>query len=117
MSPTHHAATAALLAVFGVSTAIAEEPAPGPRLKDELRMPWTRGDADYLRQWLVVGPFSCELAADCLSGQGGEAAIMPVDGQESKRADGTSVRWHGQKAWSDDVAFGDLPGAGPGDVA
>jgi len=103
-----------LLTAFGVSSAVAQEPPPRPRLKDELRMPWTRGGNDFLRQWLVVGPFAGGLDAD---GLGGESAVAPADGQEAKRADGTSLRWHGQKAWSDDVTFGDLPGAGPGDVA
>ena len=119
MNLIRHAAAAALTTVFGISSALGQEPppAPKPKLKDELRMPWKRGDSDFLRQWLVAGPFACGLGADCLSGQGGEAAARPTDGQELKRADGTSVRWHAQKAWSDDVTFGDLPGAGAGDVA
>ncbi len=103
-----------LLGACSASAALGQEPAPRPKLKDEMRLPWTRGDAAYLRQWLVVGPFACALEADCL---GGEAAAAPADGQEVKRPDGASVRWHGQKAWSDDAAFGDLPGAGAGSVA
>lgn len=108
-----------LTIAFAVSSALGQEPAPPPKpkLKDEQRLPWQRGDGDFLRQWLVAGPFACALGADCLSGQGGEAAAAAVDGQELKRADGTSVRWHAQKAWSDDATFGDLPGAGAGDVA
>jgi dienelactone hydrolase len=119
MSLIRHAAAAALTSAVAVSSALGQEPptAPKPKLKDELRMPWQRGGDDFLRQWLVAGPFACGLAADCLSAQGGEASAQPSDGQETKRADGTNVRWHGQKAWSDDVTFGDLPGAGAGDVA
>ena len=112
-------AAAALTTALGASSAVAQEPPPTPKtlLKDELRMPWKRSDEAFLRQWLVAGPFPCKLAADCLSGQAGEAAARPADGQELKRADGTSVRWHTQKAWSDDATFGDLPGAGEGAVA
>jgi dienelactone hydrolase len=117
MNLIRHAAAAALTTAFAVSSALGQEPPPAPKLKDELRMPWQRGDCDFLRQWLVAGPFACALGADCLGGQGGEAAAQPSDGQEMKGADGTIVRWHTQKAWSDDVTFGDLPGAGAGDVA
>ena len=80
MNLIRHAAAAALTTVFGVSSALGQEPppAPKPKLKDELRMPWTRGDDDFLRQWLVAGPFAGGLGADRLSGQGGEAA-RPAD--------------------------------------
>jgi dienelactone hydrolase len=119
MNLVRYAAAAALMAGFAASSALGQEPTPPPKpkLKDELRMPWQRGDGNFLRQWLVAGPFACGLQADCLSGQGGESAAQASDGPELKRADGTSVRWHAQKAWSDDVTFGDLPGAGAGDVA
>ena len=112
-------AAAALAAALGVPSAAAQEPPPTPKtlLKDELRMPWQRGDEAFLRQWLVAGPFPATLGADCLSGQGGEAAARPSDGQELKGADATSVRWHTQKAWSDDATFGDLPGTREGAIA
>jgi hypothetical protein len=111
MNLIRHAVAVALTTAFGISSALGQEPppAPKPKLKDELRMPWQRGDSNFLRQWLVAGPFACGLGTDCLTGQAGEAAAQPTDG--------TSVRWHAQKAWSDDVTFGDLPGAGTGDVA
>ena len=80
------------------------------KLKDELRMPWQRGERNFLRLWLVAGPFRCGLETDCLSGQAGEAGILATDGLEQKRADGTSVRWHSQKSWGDVVAFDDLTG-------
>jgi dienelactone hydrolase len=101
------------------SAALAQEKAPAlkPALKDELRMPWKRGDESFLRLWLVAGPFPCELAADCLGAKDGETGARPTDGQEQKRSDGTNVRWHSQKSWSDDVTFGDLSGARDGDVA
>ena len=46
------------LTSLGASAALAQEkaPAPKPGLKDELRMPWKRGDETFLRLWLVAGP-------------------------------------------------------------
>jgi len=82
-----------------------------------MRMPWQRGERNFLRLWLVVGPFACGLEADCLSGPGGEAGIRATDGLEQKRADGTSVKWHSQKSWGDVVAFDDLTGPKDGAVA
>ena len=80
-------------------------------------MPWQRGERNFLRLWLVAGPFPCGLETDCLSGQGGEAGIQATDGLEQKRADGTSVKWHSQKSWSDVNAFDDLTGPKDGAVA
>ena len=91
-------------------------PAP-PKLKDEMRMPWQRGNRNFLRLWLVAGPFACGMETDCLSAQGGEAGIRPIDGLEQKRADGTSVKWHSQKSWGDTNAFDDLTGPKDGAVA
>ncbi|MGO9231459.1 MAG: prolyl oligopeptidase family serine peptidase [Bryobacteraceae bacterium] len=80
-------------------------------------MPWQRGERNFLRLWLVAGPFACGLEADCLSSSGGEAGIRATDGLEQKRADGTSVKWHSQKSWGDVVAFDDLTGPKDGAVA
>ena len=92
------------------------ETAPAPvKLKDEMRMPWQRGDQNFIRLWLVAGPFSCALETDCLVGQSAEAAAQPTDGMEQKRADGTLVKWHSQKSWTDAVTFDDL--SGPKDSA
>jgi len=82
-----------------------------------MRMPWQRGERNFLRLWLVAGPFACGLETDCLSGQGGEAGIRPTDGLDVKRADGTSVKWHSQKSWGDVTAFDDLTGPKDGAVA
>ncbi len=82
-----------------------------------MRMPWQRGERNFLRLWLVAGPFPCGLETDCLNGQGGEAGIQATDGLEQKRADGTSVKWHSQKSWGDVVAFDDLTGPKDGAVA
>ena len=89
--------------------------APAPsKLKDELRMPWQRGDRNFLRLWLVAGSFACGLETDCL---GGEAGVQATDGLDQKRADGSVVKWHSQKSWGDSVAFDDLTGPKEGAVA
>ena len=112
-------AAAAALTVFGVSGALAQgQPsAPQAKLKDELRMPWTRGDASYVRRWLVVGPFAGDLATDPLAGQGGEASAQPQDGLEVKRADGSIAKWHFVTSWADVVSLEDLEGNKDGVVA
>lgn len=94
----------AMLPCFLSSAGAQTAPAP-TKFKDELRMPWQRGDRNFLRLWLVAGPFRCELDTDCL---GGEAAIRATDGLEQKRADGSIVKWHSQKSWGDAVAFDGL---------
>lgn len=112
-------AAAGVLSILCVSSVLPQEapPASKPKLKDEMRMPWTRGDESFLRLWLVAGPFAGDLQTDCLSGQGGEAGLQPADGREQKRADGTTVKWHSQKSWSDVVAFEDLAEPKDGAVA
>ena len=104
--------TAIALTASGAWSALAQEPtpAPKPKLKDEMRMPWTRGDENYIRLWLVAGPFPGNLGTECLSAQGGDASMQPTDGLEQKRADGTSVKWHPYKSWGDVVVFEDLSG-------
>ena len=72
--------TAVLLCL---SSSAGAQTAPAPtKLKDEMRMPWQRGERNFLRLWLVAGPFPCGLETDCLSGQGGEAGVRPTDGLE-----------------------------------
>lgn len=103
----------AFLAVFIVNACFSQTPEPpaAPKFKDEMRMPWTRGIEDFLRLWLIAGPFPGKLETDCLQGEGGEMHLQPIDGQEQKRSDGTKVRWHSQKSWGDDVSFDDLTGS------
>jgi dienelactone hydrolase len=109
-------ATLSAVTLFSFCFALAQGPPPAaPKLKDEMRMPWKRGEDNFLRLWLIAGPFQGELDTDCLRGQGGEAHLQPADGQEQKRADGTTVKWHSQKSWGDDVTFDDA--AGPAEPA
>ena len=97
--------------VLCMTSIVGAQTAPAPtKLKDEMRMPWQRGDRNFLRLWLVAGPFPGGLNTDYIGGQGGEAGIRPTDAMEQKRADGTSVKWHSQKSWGDTNAFDDLTG-------
>ena len=67
--------------------ALAQDP-PTSRFKDEMRLPWTRGGTDYIRDWVVAGPLDCKLDEDCL---GGESAVRPKSDDETRRADGSTV--------------------------
>jgi dienelactone hydrolase len=118
MGLIRYAGTVALT-VFGISAAPAQTPpsAPQTKLKDELRLPWTRGDESFIRRWLVVGPFAGDLATDPLASQGGEASAQPQDGLELKRADGSNVKWHSVTSWGDAVSLEDLEGNKDGVVA
>jgi len=82
---------------------------PAPSLKDEMRMPWTRNNERYIRQWLVVGAFkpaagANALESDFLTEQGGEAAIKPANNLSHKRTEGSPAKWHPVDSWGD--AFG-----------
>ena len=108
-------ARVAVLALLGGSAAWGKEAGPAkPTVKDELRLPWTRGEQGYIRHWLAVGPFAGDLATDYLDRQGGEAGVRPRDGLTVTRADGSVATWHGLKAWSDTVG---LDGLAVGDDA
>lgn len=115
MNPIRYA-TVVAIALFNVWFAVAQTPPAPPKLKDEMRMPWKRGDDHFLRLWLVAGPFPGGLETDCLTGQGGEARFRPTDGQEVKNGAGTIVKWHSQKSWGDDVTIDDATGSAEKDV-
>jgi dienelactone hydrolase len=93
-----------------------EERPPAPKLKEEMRMPWQRGDTNFIRQWQVAGAFPCDLARDCLDIPGGEAAASVSDPPQ-KRADGTPLTWKPQKSWGDLVGFDEASGTKDGAVA
>ena len=84
-------------------------------LKDEMRQPWQRDDATYIRVWKVAGAFPCDLARDCLDIPGGEAAARPDAGQ--KRADGSEVEWRNHGSWGDEITFDAATGDRDGGVA
>src|SRR5512143_744539 len=103
---------AAALAVAWLGRASAEEAAPAAKtkLKDELRLPWTRDAQGYIRRWLVLGPIPGELATDGLKSQGGETGARPREGMELERSDGWAAKWHGLTAWFDAVGLEELGG-------
>lgn len=93
--------------------------APRPSLKDEMRLPWTRG-AGPVRVWLVCGDFPnpveegafpganaprTGLVTDYLKEHGGEAAIRPVAGLAHKRPDGTVATWTSYTSPQDSIDF------------
>lgn len=89
---------------LAVLTAGLSLPVSAAGLKDDMRQPWQRGNTDYLRRWLVVGPLDCDLPTDCLLG---EAAVRPADGTEQKVAKGDAAKWRRTDSWDDRVGFGD----------
>ena len=95
-------AIAALVMIFCLPLQ-AQQPAPTSQFKDELRLPWTRGGTDYIRDWLVVGPISCKLADDCVSG---EATMAGVPDQELKLPDGKTAKWRVNRTWGDVAGIG-----------
>src|SRR5512138_1860519 len=103
-------AFAAAWLLLGIAQAAAAEapPAAPHKLKDELRLPWTRGAQSYLRRWLVLGPIAGDLATDPLKAHGGEAGMRPKDGAEVKLGDGAAVKWRVLQAWSDAVGLEEL---------
>jgi hypothetical protein len=81
---------------------------PAPKLKDEMRLPWQRGDESFLRMWMVAGPFACDLPTDCLKIPGGEGSVAPVDT--------SMLKWKAQKSWGDYIAFDEISGNKDGAV-
>ncbi len=78
----------------------AEESTPAPKLKDEMRQPWTRNDTNFIKNWQLAGPFACKLEAECAEIPGGEANA------------GLNLKWEPTSSWSDVVSlFGDTNGA------
>lgn len=95
---------AAAVAAVGLaicSSAQDQQPAPVSQFKDELRLPWTRGGTDYIRDWLVAGPITCKLADDCLAGEAATAARAAVANQELQLADGNKSKWRENRTWGD----------------
>jgi dienelactone hydrolase len=84
----------ALAALFLVPISAFAQPT---KLKDEMRLPWQRPLAGYLRSWLVLGEFPNPdrkaLDVDFLGEHGGEAQIRPAAGMTHKRTDGSQAVW------------------------
>jgi len=77
-----------------------------------MRVPWTRNSENFIRRWLVLGPFpGSGLKTDFLLDRGGEAAVQPTEGLEQKLPDGTTRKWQLKTCWNDFLnlpeSFGD----------
>ena len=88
----------AIAALFSLPHAAFAQPAAAPaKLKDEMRLPWQRPLAGFIRTWLVLGEFPNPdrkaLDVDYLGEHGGEAQIRPVAGMTHKRPDGSQAVW------------------------
>jgi dienelactone hydrolase len=99
------AIAATVMSLF--ASALAAQDAPRPRFEDEMRMPWTRGGTDYVRQWMVAGPIPCRLEEDCL---GSEAGAHSGESMELELANGGTVKWRANRTWGD---VGGIGGDGP----
>ncbi len=100
-----------ILALAATALQLAGQTAP-PKLKDEMRMPWTRGDQRFIRHWLVVSdvPLAGGFDKDWLRDQGGETAVLPVEKMTVKLPDGKTVAWRTVVSWGDEVDLGNGPG-------
>ncbi len=85
-------------------------------LKNEMRLPWQRSDENFLRSWLVAGPFTCTMEADCLGAPGTEGAQRPSEGLALKGVDGESATWHRINTYADSAHFDDFQGPRDGAV-
>lgn len=101
------------IALLASSTAVTgQEPKPAaPQLKNEMRMPWSRGDERFIRHWLVLGdiPFAAGgFEQDWLTEHGGEAAIKPAEKMTHRLPNGSTAAWRQVTAWGDatDVSDG-----------
>ncbi|MBM3242027.1 hypothetical protein FJZ31_37625, partial [Candidatus Poribacteria bacterium] len=68
-------------------------------------------DGNYIRAWLVLGPFfPNDLAYDFLTGVGGEAKIEPKEGDTITTVEGTILTWKRYKAKGNIVDLVDAVG-------
>jgi hypothetical protein len=100
-----------MLALTGFSLQLAGQPAV-PKLKEEMRLPWSRGDERFIRHWLVLSdlPLAGGFDKDWLAAQGGETAIHPVEKMAVKLPDGKTLQWRSVVAWGDEVDLSNGPG-------
>jgi pimeloyl-ACP methyl ester carboxylesterase len=88
-----------------------------------MRIPWTRNNESFIRQWLVLGefPFTSKrrsttpgagLDTDYLAVSGREATVRPKPNMAHKRQDGSTVKWQTHTSFGDVVDFsGPFPGS------
>jgi hypothetical protein len=68
----------ALALWVSLATSVLAAAPPISKLKDQMRQPWERIDTSFIRSWKIAGPFSCDLARDCLDIPGGEAVAADL---------------------------------------
>lgn len=112
-----------LLSIIGLLVAIltctllsptlrGQEAKPAPRLKEEMRMPWSRSNERFIRRWLVLGDIPLAgtpngFDKDWLVEHGGETAIHPVEQMAHQLPNGTIIKWRSVKAWGDATDLSD----------
>jgi predicted esterase len=114
---------------IGEAEAAAPTAPEAPELKAQMRMPWHPPEPEYIRRWLVCGPFASpprtEAAPerlpsgqgfdmDYLAGMGGEAAARPQAGTAFRNPDGSAGTW---KPYDSPADIVDLLQALPGPQA
>lgn len=91
----------------------------GPKLSEEMRLPWSREGSAFVREWLICGAFPSPWpagqdsgthpgpghATDFLKAAGGEAVARPTEGQTVTRPDGSAARWRRYVADADVLDF------------
>ena len=80
-----------MLALTGFSLQLAGQPAV-PKLKEEMRLPWSRGDERFIRHWLVLSdlPLAGGFDKDWLAAQGGEGFRVLSEANNSPTLASTS---------------------------
>lgn len=88
-----------------VGIALSAEPAAEqPKLSEQMRMPWQRGNTEYFRRWIVSDNLRCDLATACIPD---EAGIVATEGGKSSDKDGKVVNWRRADSWGDQFGFGE----------
>ena len=77
-------------------------------LNAQNRVPTHPVDGEYIKEWLVLGPFfPNDLEKDFLADAGGEGDIDPREGDTVTTADGTTLTWKQYQAKGDYIYFND----------
>jgi dienelactone hydrolase len=90
--------------LLSVGIARSAEPEAPPKLSEQMRMPWQRGNTDYFRRWTLSDNLRCDLATACIPN---EAAIVATEGGTSSDKDGKVVHWRRADSWGDQFGFGE----------
>jgi hypothetical protein len=78
---------------------------------EQNEVPINSVDSNYIREWLILGPFfPAELDADFLADVGGEANVAPKEGDTVTTADGKMLTWERHVSKRDVIDFVDAIG-------